>query len=110
MRGGHRNGETAKNQCNATSRGAHMRESLHELECHNALVAVPAGRIRVVNAASSRPSGQYVLYWMTAFRRLRANFALEHAVACAMACERPLVILEALRCDYPWASDRLHGF
>ena len=24
--------------------------------------------------------------------------------------QKPLVILEALRCDYPWASDRIHRF
>jgi deoxyribodipyrimidine photo-lyase len=47
---------------------------------------------------------------MTAFRRLRSNFALEHAVAHARAFDRPLMILEALRVDYPWASDRLHHF
>ena len=23
---------------------------------------------------------------------------------------KPLVVLEALRCDYPWASDRIHQF
>ena len=47
---------------------------------------------------------------MTAARRLHFNFALEHAVAHAVALRRPLVILEALRCDYPHASDRLHAF
>lgn len=47
---------------------------------------------------------------MTAARRLHFNFALEHAVAQARALHRPLVILEALRCDYPHANDRLHAF
>ena len=47
---------------------------------------------------------------MTSARRLHFNFALEHAVAHAVALQRPLVILEALRCDYPHASDRLHAF
>ncbi len=47
---------------------------------------------------------------MIASRRLRWNFALQHAVEQAAALRRPLVILEALNCDYPWASDRLHGF
>ncbi len=28
----------------------------------------------------------------------------------AASLQRPLVVLEALRCDYPWASDRLHQF
>jgi deoxyribodipyrimidine photo-lyase len=47
---------------------------------------------------------------MTASRRLSSNFALQHAVEHARAWKKPLVILEALRCDYRWASDRLHGF
>jgi deoxyribodipyrimidine photo-lyase len=47
---------------------------------------------------------------MIAFRRLRWNSALDRAIELARELRRPLVILEALRCDYPWASDRLHRF
>lgn len=47
---------------------------------------------------------------MTTARRLRSNFALQRAVAHAVALEKPLVVLEALRCGYPHASDRLHTF
>jgi deoxyribodipyrimidine photo-lyase len=47
---------------------------------------------------------------MTAFRRPFFNFALQRAVELAVELQRPLVILEALRCDYPFASDRLHRF
>src|SRR5262245_43155323 len=47
---------------------------------------------------------------MTAFRRLHHNFALERAAWWARKLDRPLVLLEALRVDYPFASDRLHGF
>jgi deoxyribodipyrimidine photo-lyase len=54
--------------------------------------------------------GSYVLYWMTANRRLSHNFALDRAVEWARTLEQPLVILEALRCDYPWASGRVHRF
>jgi len=57
-----------------------------------------------------RADGRYVLYWMIASRRLAYNFALDRALACARALRKPLVILEALRCGYPWASDRLHRF
>jgi deoxyribodipyrimidine photo-lyase len=39
-----------------------------------------------------------------------ANFALERAAAWAERLEKPLLILEALRCDYPWACDRFHRF
>lgn len=57
-----------------------------------------------------RAAGDYVLYWMTGFRRIGFNFSLQRAVEWAGELGRPLVVLEALRCDYPWASDRLHRF
>ncbi len=47
---------------------------------------------------------------MTAFRRLNHNFALQRAAELAVNLGKPLIILEALRCDYPWASVRLHQF
>jgi deoxyribodipyrimidine photo-lyase len=47
---------------------------------------------------------------MTAHRRLTANFALERAVEWANELEKPLLVLEALRADYPWASERFHAF
>ncbi len=71
---------------------------------------VPPDRIRPLNDRPLRPDGRHVLYWMTAYRRLGSNFALERAVESARELGRPLVILEALRCDYRWASDRLHRF
>ncbi len=47
---------------------------------------------------------------MIAARRLRWSFALDRAVEHAKELGKPLVIFEALRCGYPWASDRLHRF
>jgi deoxyribodipyrimidine photo-lyase len=47
---------------------------------------------------------------MVAQRRTAFNFALERAADWARHLERPLMIFEALRCDYPWASARLHRF
>jgi deoxyribodipyrimidine photo-lyase len=47
---------------------------------------------------------------MTAFRRARFNFSLERAVDLALELRKPLLVLEALRCDYPWASDRFQRF
>ncbi len=67
-------------------------------------------RLRPLNAASINPDGNFVLYWMTAFRRPFHNFALQRAVEWAVELRKPLVVLEALRCDYPFASDRLHRF
>ena len=71
---------------------------------------VPTIRIRRVNDAPVIPGGEYVLYWMTAARRGRWNFGLQRAVELAVKSGRPLVVLETLRCDYPWASDRFHSF
>jgi len=67
-------------------------------------------RIRAANDREINPGGDYVLYWMTAFRRTEYNFSLQRAVEWARDLKKPLVILEALRCGYPWASDRIHFF
>ena len=73
-------------------------------------MTVPALRIRTLNDAPARPDAAYVLYWMIAYRRASFNFSLQHARDLARDWRKPLVVLEALRCDYPWASDRLHQF
>jgi deoxyribodipyrimidine photo-lyase len=52
----------------------------------------------------------YVLYWMTGFRRLEWNLALERAVAWARHLGLPLLVFEPLRVDYRWASLRHHRF
>lgn len=74
------------------------------------MISVPRIRILKVNDVPVNAEGSFVLYWMIAFRRLNWNFSLEHAVAWSMELKKPLLILEALRCGYPWASDRLHRF
>ncbi len=71
---------------------------------------IPDLRLRPLVDRPPSPQGAFVLYWMTAFRRLDANFALERACEWARELDRPLVILEALRTGYPWASRRLHRF
>ena len=71
---------------------------------------VPAARVRVLNDAPVREDGDYVLYWMTAFRRRGYNFALQRAAERSAELGKAIVVLEGLRCDYPWASDRLHAF
>ncbi|HMI93806.1 MAG TPA: deoxyribodipyrimidine photolyase, partial [Polyangiales bacterium] len=72
--------------------------------------AVPALRISRCNRAPVRGDGQYVLYWMIAARRAHHNFALDRALDWAEHLGRPLLVLEALRAGYRWASDRLHRF
>lgn len=72
--------------------------------------SVPEDRVRKVNEGKAHPRGESVLYWMTAFRRPFHNFSLQRAVEWAVELRKPLVVLEALRCDYPWAGDRFHAF
>ncbi len=73
-------------------------------------MSVPAERIRAVNAAPVRGEREWVVYWMIAARRTRWSWALQRAVALARELRKPLLVLEPLRCDYPYASDRLHAF
>lgn len=70
----------------------------------------PASRIRTLTERSTNPQGQYVLYWMTAYRRLESNFALQRAAELATAWNKPLVVFEGLRIGYRWACDRFHRF
>jgi len=76
----------------------------------SAPATVPSIRVRDRNDAPVRGDGDYVLYWMIAERRLSSSFALDHAVRLANELRKPLVILEALRTDYPWASARHSAF
>jgi len=75
-----------------------------------AMTSVPNIRIRSCNFLPVRQEGDFVLYWMIASRRTTWNFALDRAVEWAEKLRKPLVVLEALRCCYPWASDRMHNF
>jgi deoxyribodipyrimidine photo-lyase len=74
------------------------------------MTSVPQIRVRSVNSEGVNPGGNYVLYWMTAYRRLGWNFALQHAADLARSLGKPLVILEILLADYPYASPRFHRF
>ncbi len=71
---------------------------------------VPEIRIKSANFLPALPGKDFVLYWMIGFRRATWNFALDRAVEWAEKLQKPLVIFEALRCGFPWASDRTHRF
>ncbi len=72
---------------------------------------VPQTRVRVLNQAPvNGASGEYVVYWMIAFRRTGWNFALQRAAWYAQSLGRPLLVFEPLRVGYQWASDRHHAF
>lgn len=76
----------------------------------DAMNSVPDVRIQARSDEPVRADGEYVLYWMIAARRLRWNFALDRAVEWCEKLRKPLVILEALRCDFPWATERTRRF
>lgn len=70
----------------------------------------PAIRVVELSPRPVRREAAFVLYWMLGSRRTRSSFALERAIAWARELARPLVVLEPLRCDYPFASERFHRF
>jgi deoxyribodipyrimidine photo-lyase len=72
--------------------------------------SVPSERLRALNDRPLQPSRDYVLYWMVALRRRADNFALQHAAARARELDKPLLVLEALRSDYPYQSERISRF
>ncbi|MDD9932978.1 MAG: deoxyribodipyrimidine photolyase [Myxococcales bacterium] len=76
----------------------------------HAAQTVPSVRLRELNQAPPRPGGKWVLYWMQGQRRARYNFALQHARDLARVYQKPLLVLETLRQDEPWASGRFHRF
>ncbi|MGH7294952.1 MAG: deoxyribodipyrimidine photo-lyase, partial [Polyangiaceae bacterium] len=67
-------------------------------------------RVRRLNDRPLRRAGEFVLYWMQVFHRADDNAALDHAIALANELGVPCLAYEALRPDYPHASDRLHTF
>ena len=73
-------------------------------------MTVPSLRLRSANHAPERPERAFVLYWCIGARRATHNVALDHALHEARRLARPLLVLEPLRVDYPWASARLHAF
>ena len=72
--------------------------------------ATPAVRITRANDAPVASGAEFVLYWMTASRRTRWNFAFQRAVEHGNALRLPLLVLEPLRAGYRWACDRFHRF
>lgn len=71
---------------------------------------IPDCRIAACNTAPLHPHGEFVLYWMIANRRTQWNYSLQRAVDYAVEWQKPLLVLEAVRSDYRWASDRFHRF
>lgn len=72
--------------------------------------SINSHRVFKRNNLEPRENGEYVLYWMQINRRFQYNFALEYAAGWAQKLGKPLLIMEAFSCDYPWATDRSHTF
>lgn len=71
---------------------------------------IPPKRLSLTNDMPVKDQGHFVLYWMRAARRPVWNFALQHAVHRAAALRKPLLIVETLACDEPYANLRHHHF
>ncbi|MFO0918184.1 MAG: deoxyribodipyrimidine photolyase [Planctomycetaceae bacterium] len=67
-------------------------------------------RIRRCNHRAARGDADYVLYWMTAYRRLSANYALQRAIDWCEHLGKPLLIFEPIGCRARWNNDRIHAF
>jgi len=69
-------------------------------------------RVRVLSppGVAVRAGAGFVLYWMQMARRGHDSAALDLAVRRANELGLPCVVYEALRPDYPYASDRFHTF
>ena len=58
---------------------------------------IPEIRITAPHDVMPNMSGEYVLYWMTAYRRTDSNYALQRAAQWSEELKKPLIILEPLR-------------
>jgi deoxyribodipyrimidine photo-lyase len=72
--------------------------------------SVPSIRVQRTNDAPVHDTRDFILYWMIAARRTTWNYGLQRAADWATQLGKPLVVFEALRVGYEWASDRFHRF
>ncbi|MGE6758836.1 deoxyribodipyrimidine photo-lyase [Corallococcus interemptor] len=74
-------------------------------------LGVDSARVQAVNEAPL-PTGQrdFVLYWCMVNHRWEENHALDAAVALGNHLGLPVVVYQAIRPDYPYASERLHAW
>ncbi|MEY4393943.1 MAG: hypothetical protein RL595_1192 [Planctomycetota bacterium] len=71
---------------------------------------VPTQRITTCNSIPLNADGKFILYWMIANRRLDWNFSFQRALELGQDLHKPVLVFEALRVQYQWASVRLHKF
>ncbi|MCE9670345.1 deoxyribodipyrimidine photo-lyase [Myxococcus stipitatus] len=74
-------------------------------------LGVDSARLLVTNDAPLPDTGrEFVLYWCMVNHRVEENHALDTAIALGNHLRLPVVVYQALRPDYPHASDRLHAW
>jgi deoxyribodipyrimidine photo-lyase len=72
---------------------------------------VDSARVQVVKDGPLPPGRrEFVLYWCMVNHRVEENHALDTAIALGNHLGLPVVVYQALRPDYPHASDRLHAW
>ncbi|WP_253900015.1 deoxyribodipyrimidine photo-lyase [Corallococcus carmarthensis] len=74
-------------------------------------LGIDSARVQAVNEAPF-PQGQrdFVLYWCMVNHRWEENHALDAAIALGNHLGLPVVVYQALRPDYPYASERPHAW
>jgi deoxyribodipyrimidine photo-lyase len=73
-------------------------------------LGVDSARVLVVKDEPLPAGREFVLYWCMIHHRVDENPALDTAIALGNHLRLPVVVYQALRPDYPHASDRLHAF
>jgi deoxyribodipyrimidine photo-lyase len=73
-------------------------------------LGVDSARVLVIQDAPIPSGRDFVLYWCMVNHRVDENPALDAAIALGNHLKLPVAVYQALRPDYPHASDRLHAF
>ncbi|WP_223646298.1 deoxyribodipyrimidine photo-lyase [Corallococcus sp. EGB] len=74
-------------------------------------LGVDSARVQAVNAVPFPPGQRdFVLYWCMVNHRWEENHALDAAIALGNHLGLPVVVYQAIRPDYPYASERLHAW
>ncbi|CAM3983192.1 cryptochrome/DNA photolyase family protein [Corallococcus exiguus] len=74
-------------------------------------LGVDSARVQAVNEAPFPPGQRdFVLYWCIVNHRWEENHALDAAIALGNHLGLPVVVYQAIRPDYPYASERLHAW
>lgn len=67
-------------------------------------------RVRAMNGRGPAAHGRYVLCWLQQALRAYDNPVIDAAILLGNAMRLPVLVYHGVREDYPYASDRLHGF